>query len=705
MINRIHILLVVFVLTFSLELIGQEPIKIACVGNSITYGSGVFNKEKNAFPVQLQNLLGKNYQIENFGVSGRTLLKKGDYPYWETDAYKEALEYNADIVFIKLGTNDSKSQNRVHLDEFESDYIDLIGSFKKKNEKARVILLLPVPAFTNDTINIWNKPIAKKIIPATQEVAFKTNSEILDLYHLFLGKEGLLPDKVHPSGLGATVIAKRLYEAVVHQESQPIDFSIQNEFSAVSSGNFYGYNITNFKFNQVDCKVVVPKKSAVGKPWVLRARFWGHEPQTDIALLERGFHIAYCDVANLFGGKEAVKRWNKFYRIMTNAGLSKKVVLEGMSRGGLIIYNWAEKNPNKVAAIYADAPVLDGKSWPGGKGKGKYSKGDWDNFKKVYKLKKPRKEAKFKSNPIHKLKKIANGGYPMLHVVGETDKVVPIAENTVPFEKGIKSHGGNIEVIYKPDNGHHPHSLQNPTPIVDFILRATDQKVNFALVSSPSAEFRSAAGWVKGKDWWAQANDIDSLCQNSGEVDLLLIGNSITQGWGGNRPNVTHYPGKKGVETYFKNLKIVGAGISGDRTQHILWRLENGNYEKANPTTVVLAIGVNNFGDNTAPEIVAGIKDVMHLAHKKFKPKTKILLLGPLPTGIAPQSDRRKKYNDIHKLLSNLKIPNNVNYHNTISLFTNDKGFLKEEYYSGDGIHLKPEGYNVWGKYLREIIK
>ncbi|MET2984446.1 GDSL-type esterase/lipase family protein [Aureibaculum conchae] len=678
----------------------QEPLKIACVGNSITYGSGVVNREMNAYPQQLQHLLGDKFLVKNYGVSGRTLLKKGDYPYWETNEYMEALEFNPDIVFIKLGTNDSKLQNRIHLEEFESNYKELINSFKRQNENARIILLLPVPAFTKDTTSIWDKPIKNKIIPITQKVAYKTNVEVLDLYHLFLDRSNLLPDGVHPSGLGATVIAKRLYEAIVQKESQAIDFSIKNEFSEVSNGNFYGYNLTNFKFNQVDCKVVVPKKPAIGKPWVLRARFWGHEPQTDIALLERGFHIAYCDVANLYGNKQAVKRWNKFYKLMTNAGLSKKVVLEGMSRGGLIVYNWAVKNSEKVAGIYADAPVLDGKSWPK-----KRSNVDWEKFKKAYGLKNHSDVDTFKGNPIHKINQIAKAGFPMLHVVGEADKVVPISENTVPFENGIKTSGGNIKVIYKPNNGHHPHSLKNPTPIVDFILRATGQKVNFAVVPSPSAEFRSAAGWVKGKGWWAQANDIDSLCQNSGKVDLLLMGNSITQGWGGNRPNVTHYPGKKAVETYFEDLKIVGAGISGDRTQHILWRLQNGNYEKANPTIVVLAIGVNNFGDNTASEIVVGIKNVMHLAREKFKSKTKILLLGPLPTGIDPKSDRRKKYNDIHKALSNLKMPNNVSYHNLISLFTDDKGFLKEEYYSGDGIHLKPEGYNVWGKYLREIIK
>ena len=100
----------------------------------------------------------------------------------------------------------------------------------------------------------------------------------------------------------------------------------------------------------------------------MRARFWGHQPQTDIALLEQGFHIAYCDVADMYGADIAVKRWNKLYAKMVTEGFHKKVVLEGMSRGGLIVYNWAAQNTDKVACIYADAPVMDIKSWPMGRG-------------------------------------------------------------------------------------------------------------------------------------------------------------------------------------------------------------------------------------------------------------------------------------------------------------------------------------------------
>lgn len=683
----------------------SSSIKVACVGNSITYGAGMANREMNAYPKQLQAMLGDKYHVENYGVNGNTLLKKGDYPYWESNKYKEALAFSPDIVFIKLGTNDTKQQNRIYLDtDFESDYKELIASFKAKNKDVRVVLLLPVPSFVKDSSGIWNPVIKDRIIPLTQKVAYDTKSEVIDLYQLFVGEPNLFPDTIHPSSLGATRIAKRVYEAVIQEYITSVDVSNILAINEKQKSNFYGFTQTDFKFNEVDCKIVRPKNVAKGAPWVLRARFWGHEPQTDIALLERGFHIAYCDVADLFGGKKAVDRWNTFYISMTDAGLAKKVVLEGLSRGGLIIYNWAVENPEKVACVYADAPVLDGTSWPGGLGKGGGSPDDWENFKKVYGLYSKESIDTFIGNPIHKTRAIAYAGFPMLHICGEADKVVPVSENTRPFEKEIEDAGGNIRVIYKPRIGHHPHSLKNPTPIVDFILKVTGRKINFAAFPAPGSEYRSAAGWNEGKGWWAQANDIDSLCVNFGKADLLLIGNSITQGFGGNRPHITHYPGKTAVETYFKGLKIIGAGISGDRTQHVAWRIKNGHYDECEPDFVTLSIGVNNFGDNTPEEIAAGIRLDIELIKEKL-PNSIVLFFGPLPTGLNKDSDRRKKYDKIHELVASLGNKKSVHYYNMLDFFSDENGSLNTDYYSSDEIHLKSKGYEVWAEFIRDRIK
>lgn len=236
-----------------------------------------------------------------------------------------------------------------------------------------------------------------------------------------------------------------------------------------------GYALNQFNLEGVGCKVVSPKKIALGKPWIWRARFWGHQPGTDVALLEKGWHVVYCEVGNLFGSPKAVARWDAFYAYLVKEhGFAEKVALEGMSRGGLIIYNWAKANPEKVSCIYGDAPVCDFKSWPGGKGKGKGSAGTWKNCLKAYGLTET-EAMDFKGNPIDGLAVLAKAKVPLFHVIGEADTVVPVAENSDVIEKRYKKLGGSIEVIRKPGIGHHPHSLKDPTPIVDFVLRSSKQ--------------------------------------------------------------------------------------------------------------------------------------------------------------------------------------------------------------------------------------
>lgn len=236
--------------------------------------------------------------------------------------------------------------------------------------------------------------------------------------------------------------------------------------------NYHGYECADFRFMGRSCKVVKPRNPAPYAPWIWNCRFWNVEPQTEVALLDSGFYVVYCDVAELFGNHEAVSIWNALYAKLTQAGLSKKVCLEGFSRGGVYAYRWAAENPEKVACVYADAPVLDLKSWPGGKGTGKGDAGSWAAFKQDFGLTTEEAAMAFKGNPIDLVPAIVKGKYPMLHVVGDADDVVPVAENTALFEEKVKSAGGNITVIHKPGVKHHPHSLSNPQPIVDFIMKA-----------------------------------------------------------------------------------------------------------------------------------------------------------------------------------------------------------------------------------------
>lgn len=448
----------------------KDKIRIACVGNSITFGARVENREVNSYPAQLAAMLGDEYEVGNFGISGATLLSKGNIPYLNNNGYKQAAKFQPDLVFIKLGTNDSKSANRVFLKEFVQDYKNLIATFQQLDSHPKVVLLLPVPVFSTDTTGIANNAVKDKILPMVRQVAYDTGCEVINLYNLLIDSPELFPDKVHPSAAGATVIARRIYEHVMMDTRSPIDLSKVVPVDA-KRFSFYGFQGYDFSFRTRNTKIVAPKQAAPGHPWVWRARFWGHEPQTDIALLERGFHVAYCDVAELFGNDESLSIWNDYYKALVRTGLAKKSVMEGMSRGGVYIYRWAATYPKRVAAVYADAPVLDLKSWPGGKGHGKGSAGIWEIFKKNFNFDTEEEALAFNGNPINLTRKIARAGFPMLHVVGDADDIVLVSENTALFEKHIKEAGGSIQVIHKPGIGHHPHSLQNPQPIVDFILK------------------------------------------------------------------------------------------------------------------------------------------------------------------------------------------------------------------------------------------
>ena len=145
----------------------------------------------------------------------------------------------------------------------------------------------------------------------------------------------------------------------------------------------------------------------------------------------------------------------------------------GLSRGGLYCYNWAIANPGKVSCIYADAPVCDFKSWPGGKGKGKGDPANWVRVLELWKFPDEAAALAWTGNPVDHLAPLAQHQVPLLHVFGDADEVVPWEENTGLIASRYEALGGSITLIRKPGTGHHPHGLDNSTPIVDFIIKHT----------------------------------------------------------------------------------------------------------------------------------------------------------------------------------------------------------------------------------------
>lgn len=238
---------------------------------------------------------------------------------------------------------------------------------------------------------------------------------------------------------------------------------------AAKLSNWSGYERLDFTVDGRAALVVRPKQVAKGRPWVWRTEFFGHEPQGDIALLGKGYHVAYIDVQNMYGAPVALAHMDALYDHLTAAhDLSRKVTLEGFSRGGLFAFNWAALHPDRTASLYVDAPVCDFKSWPGGKGVGPGAPADWKRCLGAYGLTEV-EALSYRKNPIDNLEPLSKAGIPILAVIGDADEVVPVSENIDLVEKRYKELGGKIEVIRKSGGKHHPHSLKDPKPIVDFI--------------------------------------------------------------------------------------------------------------------------------------------------------------------------------------------------------------------------------------------
>ena len=191
-------------------------IKVACVGNSITYGTGVANREQKAYPVVLQRLLGKGYQVENFGKPGATLLRCGHRPYFAQSEFRAALQFRPDIAVIHLGINDTDPRNWPNYrDEFIPDYLALIDSLRAANPHVRILVarLTPIgvdhPRFDSGTRK-WREEISQ----AVQQVADIAHVEWIDFYAPLVPHPDWLPDAVHPDARGAEVLAKVAYSGI-----------------------------------------------------------------------------------------------------------------------------------------------------------------------------------------------------------------------------------------------------------------------------------------------------------------------------------------------------------------------------------------------------------------------------------------------------------------------------------------------------------
>ena len=192
----------------------QKKIKVACVGNSVTYGAGIDNREVNSYPAQLQRMLGEDYEVMNFGKSGATLLNKGHRPYCEQEEYKAALDFAGDLVVIHLGLNDTDPRNWPNYrDNFVSDYLALINSFRQANPDCRIWIcrMTPIshrhPRFKSGTRDWYRMEQT-----AIEEIARLADTGLIDLQAGLYNRPDLLPDALHPTAEGAGILARTIYQ-------------------------------------------------------------------------------------------------------------------------------------------------------------------------------------------------------------------------------------------------------------------------------------------------------------------------------------------------------------------------------------------------------------------------------------------------------------------------------------------------------------
>jgi pimeloyl-ACP methyl ester carboxylesterase len=214
-----------------------------------------------------------------------------------------------------------------------------------------------------------------------------------------------------------------LYDYMMDEESLNIQ-----PFKRDANENFA---VNNPPQGKRRCVVIVPRRPALGNPWSWRGCYWDHQPQVEVELLKRGFHVAYISAnATLKPGKQ----WDAWYAFLTTKhGLSKKPAFVGMSRGGEYSYIWATTNPDKVSCIYADNPGVN-------------------------------------LDVLKKLSDLAAADVPILHVCGSIDPLLGRSATTI--ENIYHQFGGRISVMIKEGSGHHPHSLRDPKPIADFISQS-----------------------------------------------------------------------------------------------------------------------------------------------------------------------------------------------------------------------------------------
>ncbi len=265
------LILILFIFVWFNSNAQDYHVRVAFIGNSITEGAGLSDAKNQSYPAVTGRLLKEIYGdtciVNNYGVSGRTLLKKGDFPIWKEPKFTEMWKFAPDIVFILMGTNDSKPYNwDDYGDEFYEDYMSLIDSMKVRNPRAKFIISFPPPAY-QVVFDIRNPIILNEIIPLIDSLRNVTGFPLVDFYNPLVDSVSLFPDFIHPGVAGSELMAKMVFDKfvetdIVHQIETGYTFvtNVKSDKKVIQPGgevtiSWTSINADSVLVNGVKCDV------------------------------------------------------------------------------------------------------------------------------------------------------------------------------------------------------------------------------------------------------------------------------------------------------------------------------------------------------------------------------------------------------------------------------------------------------------------
>ena len=476
-------------------------------------------------------------------------------------------------------------------------------------------------------------------------------------------------------------------------QSQP-----PSELKVLKESDFQGFRRIDLKAGERDALLVFPERALPGNPWYWRTEFFGHEPQVDTELLRRGFHVAYLNVQNLYGAPKALDAMDAFYAALTQQfSLGKKTALAGFSRGGLFAFNWATRNPEKVAAIYGDNPVCDFKSWPGGKGSGKGSPADWQRLFSAYGFADEAEALKYPANPVDNLAPLAKAGVRIVGFCGSADKVVPPHENILLVQQRYTALGGRFTLLKRPYTDHHPHSLRDPNPIADALSDA------FGIPTTPELE-REHHGTPFGYNYHALRRGLPNFLEKSRKGEALrvaFLGGSITamKGW---RDLIKEDLTKRLPRCTFE---FIDAGIGSLGSTPHAFRIERDVLSKGPLDLLVLEAAVNDAANGHSPtEQIRAMEGIVRHTLQS-NPTADILLLhfvdpekiDVVKTGKRPEVIANHEKVAAHYGLPSLDLAEEVAERIAAGEFSWDKDFKN--------LHPSPFGHELYRKSINRLLE